>query len=66
MNTRLIHAGIGLLAAGTVGIIFAVVMEIMTAEPIFFIVMKITAGLFGVGGPLLGIGIARSRSKKGR
>ena len=64
MNTKLIHIGIGLLAAGTIGIIFAVVMELATAEPVYYIVMKITAGVFGIGGPLLGIGIAKSRGKK--
>lgn len=66
MNTKLINVGIGLLAAGAVGIIFAVVMELATAEPVYFVVMKATAGLFGVGGPLIGIGITRSRGKKKR
>lgn len=53
--TKMIHAGIGLLAAGCVGIIFAVAMEIVTAEPIYFTVMKVTAMCFGVGGALIGI-----------
>ena len=51
--------GIAILAAGTVGLIFAVTMEIVTNEPVFMVVMKIAAGFFGVGGPLLGWGIAR-------
>ncbi|GAJ18838.1 unnamed protein product [marine sediment metagenome] len=55
MSSKMIHAGIGLLAAGAVGIIFAVVMEITTNEPVYFVVMKITALLFGVGGSLIGI-----------
>ena len=53
--TKMIHAGIGLLATGAVGIVFAVAMEIGTGEPIYLILMKITAGLFGVGGALIGI-----------
>ncbi len=47
------------MSAGVVGILFAVVMEIATGEPIYWLVMKITAGLFGVGGPLFGLAIAR-------
>lgn len=64
MNPRLIHAGIGLIAAGAVGIIFAIVMEIQTAEPVYFIVMKVTAGLLGIGGPVFGLGIARKAKRK--
>jgi len=68
MNSKLINAGIALLGVGAVGIILAIVMEIQTAEPVYFILMKVTAALFGVGGPLLGIGIARKArgKKKGR
>ena len=62
--TKLFYTGIGLMTAGTVGIIFAVVMEMQTGEPIYYLVMKVTAGLFGVGGPLLGLGILRRRRKK--
>lgn len=51
------------MSAGVVGILFAVVMEIISGEPIYWLVMKLTAGLFGVGGPILGWGIARSRRK---
>ena len=59
MNHKLLYAGIALMSAGVVGILFAVVMEVATGEPIYWLVMKITAGLFGVGGPLLGLAIAR-------
>jgi len=55
MNSKMIHTGIALLTAGAVGIIFAVVMEITTAEPVYYLVMKLTALLFGVGGSLIGI-----------
>ena len=61
--TKMIHTGIALLAAGAVGIIVAIVMEITTGEPIYYLVMKLTAILFGVGGPLFGWGIVR-RSKR--
>ena len=60
---KLLMSGIVLMSAGVVGIIFAVVMEIQTGESVYFLVMKLTAALFGVGGPLVGIAIAR-RSKE--
>ncbi|GAI13501.1 unnamed protein product [marine sediment metagenome] len=60
---KLLNAGIALMSAGVVGILFAVVMELRTAEPVYYLVMKLTAGLFGVGGPLVGIAIAK-RGKK--
>lgn len=61
MSPKLLHAGIGLLATGAVGIIFAVVMEIASAEPVYYLVMKITALLFGIGGGLIGIGALAKR-----
>lgn len=59
MSSKMIHTGIGLLAAGAVGIILAIVMEIITAEPVYYLVMKLTALLFGVGGGLIGISSLR-------
>ncbi len=59
MNHKLLYSGIALIEAGVVGIIFAVVMEIATGEPIYWLVMKITAGMFGVGGPIFGWALAR-------
>ena len=62
--TKMIHTGIALLAIGAVGIIVAIVMEIATAEPVYYTVMKATALCFGVGGALIGISsIARRRKK---
>ncbi|MBA7623298.1 hypothetical protein ES703_30692 [subsurface metagenome] len=63
-NSKLLHAGIALMGAGAAGIIFAAVMEIQTGEPIYLLVMKITAGLFGIGGPLFGLAIARKSKRK--
>ena len=60
--SKMILSGIGLLGAGSVGIIIAVVMEIITAEPIYLILMKVTAGLFGVGGALIGLSSLRRKS----
>lgn len=60
---KLLYSGIALMSAGVVGLLFAVVMEIQTAEPVYWLVMKITAGFFGVGGPLIGIAIAKRRKK---
>jgi len=62
--TKLIYPGIVLLAIGSVGIIIAIAMEVVTAEPIYYTVMKATALCFGVGGALIGISsIARRRGK---
>ena len=61
MNSKMVHAGIGLLSAGAVGIIFAVAMELATSEPVYFLVMKVTALFFGVGGALIGIASLRRR-----
>ncbi|GAI93904.1 hypothetical protein ES703_81795 [subsurface metagenome] len=58
---KLLITGIALMSAGTVGILFAVVMEMATGESIYWLVMKITAGLFGVGGPLFGLALARRK-----
>ena len=63
MNHKLLYFGIALMSVGAVGILFAIVMEMTAREPIYWLVMKITAGLFGVGGPLFGLAIAR-RSRK--
>ena len=63
MNHKLLITGTALMSAGVVGILFAVVMELATGEPVYWLVMKITAGLFGVGGPLFGLALAR-RTKK--
>lgn len=59
---KLLYIGIALMSAGVVGILFAIVLEVATGEPIYWLVMKITAGIFGVGGPVIGVAIA----KKGR
>lgn len=58
---KLLNTGIALMAAGVVGILFAIIMEVTTGEPVYWLVMKLTAGLFGVGGPLVGWGIARRK-----
>ena len=64
MSHKLLNLGIVLMSAGVVGLIFAVVLEIQTGEPVYYTVMKITAGLFGVGGPLFGLGIAKRARKR--
>ena len=63
---KLLYAGISLISIAAVGLIFAVVMEIATAEPVYMLVMKVAAGFFGVGGPILGWGIARRSPRKGK
>ncbi|GAH83817.1 unnamed protein product [marine sediment metagenome] len=64
MNHKLLYSSIGLLSAGVVGLIIAIVMEIQTDEPVYYLMMKVAAGFFGVGGPLLGLDIARRSSRK--
>ena len=49
------------MSAGVVGLTFAVVMELQTGEPVYYLVMKIAAGFFGVGGPLFGWAIAKRK-----
>lgn len=53
--------GTVLMSAGVVGLIFAVIMELQTGEPVFYLVMKVAAGFFGVGGPIFGLAIARRK-----
>jgi len=63
MTKKIIYPGIALSAIGAVGIIVAIVMEVVTAEPIYFILMKATALCFGVGGILIGISSITRRRK---
>jgi len=56
---KLLYSGISLISIAAVGLIFAIVMEIQTAEPVYLLVMKVAAGFFGVGGPIL-FGISRN------
>jgi len=50
-------AGIILMAGGTVATGGAVALEIIYKEPIWMILMKITAWVFALGGVLLGVGL---------
>ncbi|GAI11939.1 unnamed protein product, partial [marine sediment metagenome] len=43
------------------GIIAAVVMEVHTGEPIYFLVMKMTCAFFGVGGAMMGLSSRKRR-----
>ena len=61
---KLIYSGITIITLGAVGTLLAVIMEINTGEPVYWLVMKITAGLFGVGGPVIGIAIAKRRTDR--
>ena len=60
---KLLYAGLAIMTSGAVGVLLAVVFEINTGEPIYLIMMKVAAGLFGVGGPLVGIAVARRRRR---
>ena len=50
--------GIALMAIGSLGIGAAVVMEIITREPVYKVLMKIFPWFFGVGAILLAVAIA--------
>ncbi len=59
---KLIYSGIVIISLGAVGTLLAVIMEINTGEPVYWLLMKIAAGFFGVGGGLIGLAsIARRR-----
>ena len=62
---KLLYLGIVIMSLGAVGTLLAVILEIGTGEPIYYLVMKVTAGLFGIGGPLIGIAIVKRRRNKG-
>jgi hypothetical protein len=61
---KLLYLGMSFLIMGGIGIVIATVLEIYTHEPIFNILIKVTAGLFGVGGPIVGIAVARRNRTK--
>jgi len=63
--SRLIYWGIGLISAGVTGLIVGIALEIALQEPAYALLMKAASVVFGVGGPLLGWGIARSTRNKG-
>jgi len=63
--SRLVYWGIGLISVGAMGLIVAIALEIATNEPAYALLMKAASVVFGVGGPLLGWGIARSTRNKG-
>lgn len=50
-------AGIALLAIGSLGVGAAVVMEIITREPIYKVLMKVFPWVFGVGAVVLALAI---------
>jgi len=58
----LLYAGIVIMSLGAVGTLLTVGLEIGTGEPVYYLVMKITAGLFGIGGPIVGISVARRKT----
>ncbi len=61
---KILYTGIVIMSLGAVGTLLAVILEIQTGAPVYMLMMKVTAGLFGIGGPLFGWGIAKRRKKK--
>ena len=55
MSHKLFGIGLSVISIAAFGIIIAIVMELQTGEPIYMLAMKLTAGLFGVGGGLMGL-----------
>ena len=62
MSTKLGHFSITIMTLASIGIITSVILEAYAYEPIYVLVMKVCAGLFGIGGPLLGWAIVRRRN----
>jgi len=63
-NSILPIFSVTILTMATIALIIALTLEIYTHEPVYMLIMKISAGLFGVGGPLLGWAIARKAKRK--
>ncbi len=61
MHNKTFRTGFILVAVGAIGIIAAVVMEVHTGEPIYFLVMKMTCAFFGVGGAMMGLSSRKRR-----
>lgn len=61
---KLLYTGLVVMTTGAICLLFSVIMEVSTGEPVFIVMMKVAAGLFGVGGPLVGVAVARRRRKK--
>ena len=40
---------------GTAGLVSSVILEVIKKEPIYLLTAKISAGIFGVGGILIGV-----------
>ena len=55
MSRKLFNVGLSAVSIAAVGIIVAIVMELQTEEPVYMLMMKGAAGLFGVGGATMGL-----------
>ena len=44
-----------LASVGATGTVSAVILDIISREPVFMLMMKLTTGIFGVGGIIIGI-----------
>lgn len=56
---KVLYSGISLISISAVGLVIAIVMEIITGEPVYMLVMKVAAVFSLLGGPLIGWGIAK-------
>ena len=61
---KLLILGFALLSVGAVSLIVAIAMEIYTRADFWEIMIKVSAGVFGLSGPIIGLAIARRRSNK--
>jgi len=60
---KLLILGFALLSVGAVSLVIAIAMEIYTRADFWEIMIKVSAGVFGLGGPVIGLAISRRRDK---
>jgi hypothetical protein len=62
-TNKILYAGIAIMTLGAVGTPLAIILELQTGEPACYLMMRVTASLFGIGGTILGWGIAKRRGR---
>lgn len=61
---RLFVLGVVIASTGVVALITSVALEIVQQEPIWLLTAKISAGIFGLGGVIMGTLSVKNRGRK--